>query len=214
MDATNIYINTPLEISSECNISLPKCCENETTEEKKIEKILDVSKTIWKQIIKYYVDNNAANEVNTELLLSNLQIEYSDFFKSFPLILRWMVQMKQFKIKTFKEYLKIFINKKISSKIEFLKLQGEYIVMLYKELNPLCTKEQLSKYEDDINSFLIKEDDDFKQIEEEAKKEIEMQEKNMSEERKRKIYNMLMRKKINAEAKDDAIDAATGDSAN
>ena len=213
MEATNIYINTPLEISSECNTSLPKCCENETTEEKKIEKILDVSKIIWKQIIKYYVDNNASNAVNTELLLSNLQIEYSDFFKSFPLILRWMVQMKQFKIKIFKEYLKIFINKKISSKIEFLKLQGEYIVMLYKELNPLCTKEQLSKYEDDINSFLVKEDDDFKQIEEEAKKEIEMQEKNMSEERKKNIYNMLMRKKTNVEVKNATIDYA-GDSAN
>jgi hypothetical protein len=233
-------MNSPLEISSEFNLLLPTCCNAEDNEDDKIEKILELSKIIWKKIIKYNIDTSAgaanasdtantvdtayaagaanasdtANTVdtanaagaagaanvidNTDILLSNLQIEYSDFFKSFPLILRWMVQMKQFKIKVFKEYLKIFINKKISSKIEFLQLQGDYIVMLYKELNPLCSKEQLNKYESDIVNLLLKEDSDFKEIEEEAKKEIESYEKILSEERKMKLYNMLVKKSANS----------------
>jgi hypothetical protein len=174
--------------------NLSKFCDDSKSEDEKVEIIANIAKSIWKKIIEYNLKNKIT--ADTELiLLQELRIEYNDFFLSFPLILRWMVQIRQFKINIFKSYVRKFINTEMRSKIDFLKLQGEYVVMLFKALNPNCSANDLKSYEDNIMQLLIKEDETFKKIEEEAKEELKKEDDRISKERREHIYNMILKKK-------------------
>ena len=110
-----------------------------------------------------------------------------------------MVEVNQFKITAFKRYLEIFLDSEIKSKEEFLKLQGKYLVILYKELNPSFSEEKILLYEEEINSLLVLEDETFKQMEKEALEEIKEESKKASNEKKEQLYNMLLRRKAAAE---------------
>ncbi len=177
-----------LDMKSKATTKLPKCTSD--NKEVQIEEIAKTAKAIWKKIIEYYLKNN-----NSEELLNNLQSEYNEFFLSFPLVLRWMVEMKQFKIKVFKAYLDKFINAEINSKTEFLKLQGDYLVMLFADLNSSISKEKLAQYEEEITNYLLVEDETFKNMEEEAKEEIQQETEKMSKEKKEALYNLILKKK-------------------
>ena len=186
---TSIY--SEINVDSKVKAKLPKCSSEDKAAQ--IEEISLTAKNIWKKIIEYYLKNKT-NEGQIELL-SQLQNEYKEFFLSFPLVLRWMVEMKQFKINVFKEYLDKFISTEIGSKTEFLKLQGYYLVMLFKEFNKSASKEDIENYEREINDYLMIEDESFKEMEEEAKEEIKAEAKKMSREKKEILYNTILRKK-------------------
>lgn len=177
-----------LDMKSKATTKLPKCVSD--NKEAQIEEIAKTAKSIWKKIIEYYLKGN-----NSDELLNNLQNEYNEFFLSFPLVLRWMVEMKQFKMQVFKAYLDKFINAEINSKTEFLKLQGDYLVMLFIDLNPAASKIKIAQYEEDITNYLLLEDETFKDIEEEAKEELKQETEKMTKEKKELLYNLILKKK-------------------
>lgn len=157
----------------------------------KIDELTTLAKKIWKRIIEI----NLKKEYPQEMLLNVMQTEYNEFFLSFPLVLRWMVEMNQFKVTSFKRYLEIFLDSEIKTKEEFLKLQGKYLVILYKELNPSLSDEKILLYEEEINNLLSLEDETFKEMEKEALEEIKEESKKASDEKKERLYNMILRKK-------------------
>lgn len=177
-----------LDMKSKAMAKIPKCTSD--NKEEQIEEIAKIAKSIWKKIIEYYLKNNNSSE-----LLNQLQNEYNEFFLSFPLVLRWMVEMRQFKMKVFKAYLDKFINVEISSKTEFLKLQGDYLVMLFIDLNPAAPKEKIAQYEEDITNYLLLEDETFKDMEEEAKEELKKETEKITKEKKELLYNLILKKK-------------------
>jgi hypothetical protein len=168
-------------------------CDIDDSEEIKINKVTTVAKNIWKFVIEYNLKNTIFDEIK---LLEELQIEHTQFSLIFPLVLRWMVQMKQFKVHAFKEYLSFFISAEILSRSDFIKVQSEYLVLLFKNLNPTSTKIDIENYREQIISHLMNEDELFKKIEEEAKVELEQQNNNIQTNRRNAIYNAILRKKI------------------
>lgn len=164
---------------------------------KKIDELTLIAKKIWKRIIEI----NLKKEYPQEMLLNVMQVEYNEFFLSFPLVLRWMVEVNQFKVTAFRRYLEIFLDSEIKTKEDFLKLQGKYLVILYKELNPAASEEKVKNYEEEINGLLMLEDETFKEIEKEALEEIKEESKQASKEKKERLYNMILKRKIAAENK-------------
>jgi hypothetical protein len=185
-DSNTIY--GELDVRSKVNLSKEE-------KDKKINELITLAKKIWKRIIEI----NLKKEYPQEMLLNVMQVEYNDFFLSFPLVLRWMVEVNQFKITAFKRYLEIFLDSEIQTKEDFLKLQGKYLVILYKELNPSFSEEKILRYEEEINSLLVLEDETFKQMEKEALEEIKEESKKASDEKKEQLYNMLLKRKAAAE---------------
>jgi len=163
--------------------------------DKKIDELTTIAKKIWKRVIEI----NLKKEYPQEMLLNVMQSEYNEFFLSFPLVLRWMVEMNQFKVSSFKRYLEIFLDAEIKTKEEFLKIQGKYLVILYKELNPTLSEEKILFYEEEINNLLTLEDEAFKEMEKEALEEIKEESKKASDEKKEKLYNMILKRKTAAE---------------
>lgn len=188
MEEDSNIIYTELDVKSKATTKLPKCTS--TNKEAQIEELSKTAKEIWKKIIEYYLKNSNSSE-----LLDRLQNEYNEFFLSFPLVLRWMVEMKQFKIKVFKAYLDKFINAEIDSKSAFLKLQGDYLVLLFVDLNPAASKAKIAQYEEEIINYLLVEDETFKHMEEEAKEEIKQETEKITKEKKELLYNLVLKKK-------------------
>lgn len=159
--------------------------------DKKINELSTIAQKIWKRVIEI----NLKKEFPQGIILSKLQLEFNEFFLSFPLVLRWMVEVNQFKVNAFKKYLEIFLDSEIKSKEDFLKLQGKYLIILYKELNPSASEKDINYYEEEINSLLLLEDETFKEMEKEALEEIKEECKQASKEKKEQIYNMILRRK-------------------
>ena len=166
-----------------------------------IEEILLISKQIWKKVIAADLKSeiNQSHEKNQEKedkLLELLQIEYKDFSQSFPLVLRWMVQMRQFKVSIFEKYLKKFSAAKVSNREEFLDLQAEYLVMMYRYKNSHIEEHKVQEYRKNIIQSLIDEDKMFKEIQKEVEAQMKLEDNAINEERKKKIYTQLMNLKI------------------
>jgi hypothetical protein len=157
----------------------------------KIEELVSVASKIWKRIIEI----NLKKEYPDGMKLGVIQNEYREFFLSFPLVVRWMVEAQQFKINAFKIYLNIFLDTKIESKEDFLKLQGKYIVILYKELNPHLKDEEILEYEKQISGLLLSEDEAFKELEKEAVEEVKKENEKATKAKKEELYNQILKRK-------------------
>lgn len=134
-----------------------------------------------------------------ERLLKQIQDSHKDFNASFPLALRWTVQTKQYKRAAFVRYINYVKGKEWKNRKDFLRDQGEYLVYLYRELHPKYDNRQVVQYRQAIVAQLIKEDDEFEKIKEEAEKELKRRNEEIDQERRRKLYEFLVRQKVVAE---------------
>ena len=184
--------------------SLPVNNGSATTDE-----ILLIAKQIWKKVIAADLKGEKSEikqsqekiQEKEDKLLEILQIEYKDFSQSFPLVLRWMVQMRQFKVSIFEKYLKKFSAAKVANREEFLDLQAEYLVMMYRYTNSHIEEHKVQEYRKNIIQSLIDEDKMFKEIQKEVEEQMKIEDDAINEERKKKIYTQLMNLKIANEKK-------------
>jgi predicted RNase H-like HicB family nuclease len=151
------------------------------------EELIKMVKQIQDKVLK-------SNETNKEELLKSIQYEYSDFNISFPIVLKWMVLLGKFNMKAFKKYLEKHINTKCKTREDFLSLQAEYLVILYKTETPHASEKTIRDYRTQITKILIKEDKEFVEIQKEVDDEFNEKEKKADQERRQKIFEMLTKK--------------------
>lgn len=172
MDNAN-YVFTETEVKPNVNYakSLP------------LDEILSLGNKIWNEV-KSNPDFN--NEKKSEELYYSIYNKYHDFGSSFPLILRWMVQMQKYSSKAFNKFLRKYSTSNISSKKDFLILQADYIVYLFEENNHY-DKKCINTYREFIIKQLLDEEEQIKQIDIEMKKELE----DMNKEKRKRLYDYI-----------------------
>ena len=94
------------------------------------DEIVQLANKIWNEVRH---NPDIKNEKKAEEIYYTIYNKYHDFGSSFPLILRWMVQMHRYSDHAFKKFLRKYSTAEISSKKEFLILQADYLVYLYEE---------------------------------------------------------------------------------
>ena len=134
------------------------------------DELVEIGNKIWKQIKASKVDQS--NFSACDELLKKIQVEYHDFTISFPIVVRWAVQARQYSSTAFKKYLQRFAVKQIKTREEFLKNQAEYLILIYKEKATHPKKTDIDKYRDHIVAELLKEDEEFKQINKEVEEKM------------------------------------------
>lgn len=136
------------------------------------EDILGIAAEIWNKIKKSNIA--ATDDEKNDKLLAELQKTYSDFNISFPIVMRWMVQMRKYSSKAFEKYLLKHATTKLDSREEFLKLQAEYLTLLKLEESKHPDMAVIHKYKQNVIDMLLEEDKAFmdmhKQVEEEMEK--------------------------------------------
>ena len=154
------------------------------------EQIVNIANTIWDQIKKSKVD--VQDENASEELLTLLQNEFKDFNNSFPLVLRWMVQTRQYSSAALSKYLKKHSTATLDTRESFLRLQAEYLVLLYKENNSHQNGAAIKNYRDSIVKQLLDEDKKFMKLQEIAANELTELQTAVDKERRQNIFNRIM----------------------
>jgi hypothetical protein len=183
--ANNVYADVPVS----ANVTHAK--------QATVDDIVAEADAIYKEIVaaKLRDDDTEGQEV----LLKRIQDNHKDFNASFPLALRWTVQTKQYKRAALVRYIGYVKGKEWKDRKEFLRDQGEYLVFLYRELHPKYDTRQVVQYRQAITAQLIKEDDEFEEIKKEAEKELKQRNEEIDQERRRRLYEFLVRQKVAAE---------------
>lgn len=156
-----------------------------------VEELVSMAKEIWSEVIK-------TNPEHCDRLLGEMQKRYSDFNISFPLVLRWMVQMRSFSPKAFETFLRKYKDADLSSREKFLELQAEYIVILYKQLHPHYDERAVKEYRKNLVKQLLDEDKEFIKVQKEVEEEMSKLEESNDAERRRRLYEFIMAQRLAA----------------
>jgi hypothetical protein len=155
-----------------------------------LETILDQAKKIWK-IVRDSKDSD-------EQTLAALQKEYVDFCHSFPIILRWMVQCKQFSAKAFRTFLLKSARPNDGrggaspnpTREAFLLRQVDYLVLLRRERGHPSARE-LERYRKTMSDAILAEDAELLKICEAVSGDLAKKAESEEAARRRHIYEML-----------------------
>lgn len=164
-----IYTETEIKPSVKYAKSLP------------ISDLITLGTKIWNEV--RLIDSSEENYYNT-------YNKYQEFGSSFPLILRWMVQMHRYSEKAFKKFLIKYSTATIETKKDFLILQADYIVYLYEENNHY-DKKHVNTYRDYIIKVLLEEEEELKTIQSEVKEELS----NIDNEQRKLLYEYIIKQK-------------------
>lgn len=164
-------------------------------ESKQIDEIIDEANKIWKEVKSANIDitdEKACNE-----LYNLLSQDHKDFKFTLPVVFKTMVYTKDYNSKVLGRYLKkIAIDmKNLRSMDDYLYLQGEYLVMLYKNNNRYLTPDNIRGYREYIFKHLKSDYDETAKIQEELEKETKIKEEEIKEQRRQDLYNQLMASK-------------------
>jgi hypothetical protein len=113
------------------------------------------------------------SEENTKLL-KILQDEYKDFSTMHPVVLRWIVEARQYDEQAFRTYAKNHVKANYVDRNDFWRCQGEYLILLFRRLNPKASLKSIRIYRDGVMKLLKKDNDDFDDANKKADEEIKI----------------------------------------
>ena len=155
-----------------------------------IEDILKIGRQIWKRIETSGV--SPQDDAGNDKLLEKIQAEFNDFTATFPIIVRWAVQLRKFSGNALEKYIRLHSTADLKSREGFLKLQAEYLVMLFREENGRRLDEKaVQAYRNEIIKRLMEEDKAFQDMKAEAEKEAAEQAAAVDTERRQKLFEFL-----------------------
>jgi hypothetical protein len=164
------------------------------------EQIVEIGKKIWGVIAASGV--RLEDDQGCEALLGSLQNDYKDFATSFPLVLRWAVQLRQFSPKAFHKYLLKHATTPLHNQRDFLELQAEYLVFLFRERNSHADEAKVRQYRESVVEMLVKEEEQFKKIQEEVAQEVKRSDAAADRDRRQRLYESLLAQKVAREQKE------------
>jgi hypothetical protein len=144
MEEFNVdYGETPASLKIHCNTA-------------SIESLIVMANDIYRDAYMSGVPIN--NHEACDDLLSRIKAKYKDFTHSFPLIIKWIVLTRQYHPEAFRKYLHMYSSININTREEFLTIQVEYLVYLYRELSPGVNCDVMRK---NMLSSVLAEDREF-----------------------------------------------------
>lgn len=159
------------------------------------DELVEIGKQLWDDVRNSGVD--PSHEKESEALLARIQEKYKEFTQSFPLVVRWTVQLREFNARALKRYFLKHATASLETRAEFLELQAEYLVLLRQEKSPqrLTTKE-LAAYRKSVVDALKQEDELFTTTTKQVEEEFERRKQQFADERRQAVYAQLMRLRL------------------
>lgn len=161
------------------------------------DELVEMASKIWGEVRASGVA--ADDDPGNEALLKRLQEAHKDFGQSFPLVLRWMVQLRLFSPRALRKYLLKHASARLDTREEFLRLQAEYLVILHKEAHPHADESRVKRYRDGVVEALLREDREFMEITRQVEEDMAKTAAAVSAERRQKIYSALLAEKVRRE---------------
>lgn len=156
-----------------------------------VDELVVIANEIWRKVRDSGV--NANDDAKNDALYTQIREEYQQFALSFPIIVRWTVQAREYSEAAVRKYLKQVKQAGgfWKTREAYLESQAQYLAILYKESHPRASPRELSQYHEMILKQLKEEDKQFMKANEEAEKEVERQKKEVDQERRQRILAYL-----------------------
>ena len=145
---------------------------NVQTEYINIDIVINTIKEILNKVKRSEID--PSNSVENTKLLKILQDEYKDFSTAHPVVLRWLVEARQYDEQAFRTYARNHVKSNYKDRNEFWKCQGEYLILLFRRLNPKASLNAIRSYRDGVMGLLKKDNDEFDDANKKADEEIKV----------------------------------------
>lgn len=152
------------------------------------DEILGEADGIWKRLRNLTYAPEASDDVMQEV-----RTAHRDFSKSYPIVLRYMVQFRSYNHKAFKLYLAKIGKHPWKSEEEYLDSQADYAVLLYKSTHKKWNTSQMRILWNNIRNSLGGESAMFKKYHEEFTKEVTDDEKRLADEFRAETIALLIK---------------------
>jgi FMN phosphatase YigB (HAD superfamily) len=119
------------------------------------------------------------------------QERYPDFARTFPIVMRYMIQFRQYKTKAMARFLKRLNSNPYRSEAEYCERQADYVKYLYMESTPHYTAKVAGEVHRDVLEALLEELKDYKEMVEVVKQKSKEGELQNAEERRNELKNLL-----------------------
>jgi hypothetical protein len=172
------------------DVQVPLSANTASAQRATPEELVALAGQIWKEVNESGVlpGDSAGNDA----LLEDLQKQYHDFSTSFPIVLRWMVQMRVYRPKAMKKFLMKHATATLDTREAFLELQAEYLVMLYRESHERPNELHVRNYKQTVIKQLLDEDKEFLEVQRAVEEDLAKQAKLFDADRRQKLYAHLM----------------------
>lgn len=141
------------------------------------------------------------NRINTDAKFRNMSVEdqlsfyqknYRQFMCSFPIVLRYMVQLKLYSKKAFTKYLNKVKQSPYRSELEYCERQADYVKFLYMETSTTHNMKKAQEIWKQTYDMLADEVKYFKQAEEAVKKKMEKNNQANNMEKREELKSLLL----------------------
>jgi hypothetical protein len=143
------------------------------------------------------------NDVPLDKKLEAFQDKYKEFGRTFPIVLRHIIQSKKLYIDILKRYILLCKHHPTHSMSEFQERQADYLVMIYRKEHPRCSQREIAMVKQKHVDDLKREEEYMKKVMEVVQKERQELAKKYDTER-RKDLQALISKCIN-DVPDDVV---------
>lgn len=149
------------------------------------------AESIWADFKERYTNDKTFRELTVEEQLEFYQKNYHTFTMTFPIVLRYMIQLRQYHKKAFIKFIKKLEAAPYRSELEYCERQADYVKYLYLELTSSHNMKDAQEIWKNAYDMLVKEVDVFKKAEETVKKKLEKNNDQNSLEKRNELKAML-----------------------
>lgn len=111
-----------------------------------------------------------------EKQMSQMRKEHPEFCKSYPIVLRYMCEMQEYKTKAFRKYLLKIQEHPWKNQDEYLDSQADYVCLLYMETKKRWTRTAVENIRRNIRKMLQHEHETFMKYSEAFNSEVTAEE--------------------------------------
>jgi bacterioferritin (cytochrome b1) len=126
-----------------------------------------------------------------ERQLEHYQKNNQRFASTFPIVLRYMIQLRMYHEKAFVKFIKKMQAKPYRSKLEFCERQADYVKYLYQELTPHYPENEAKRIWKQTYDMLEKEVKMFDDAEKKVKEKLEKNNITNENEKRNELKNIL-----------------------
>lgn len=131
------------------------------------------AESIWADFKKRMKSDSKFAEMNIDEQLDYYQKQHHNFTMTFPIVLRYMIQLRLYSKKAFVKYLKKLRANPYKSELEYCERQADYVKYLYMEVSGTHNMKEAQDKWQQTYDMLAEEVEIFKKANEKVKQKLE-----------------------------------------
>ena len=149
------------------------------------------AEAIWSDFNDRLKNDATFRDLDPDNQLEFYQKNHHRFTMSFPIVLRYMIQLRQFSKKAFVKFVKKMTAKPYRSELEYCERQADYVKYLFMELSPSHNMKEAQAIWKNTYDMLAKEVEVFKKAEEKVKEKLEKNNSQNNIEKRKELKKAL-----------------------